>query len=618
MPISIYHPTPADGTFTTAGASAWNEVHSVVGAAEQSALDVLSADLVSAKDRWSTSAAAFSVDIASVKGVLSNTNSAVAANSAQMTSADNAISNAVSIVSAAAAALSNVVSNRTSAITANSAQMTSADNAISNAVSIVSVAAANALSVGNAVSNRLSTWTLDNLANVSAPAPTSSQVLKFNSVAGQWVASADATGGAGGSVTSAEVVDAVSVETANRVSADNVVSAAVAVVSAAVTSIAAVNSNQASAITANSAQMTSADNAISNAVSIVSAAAASLASVMSSRTSAIQANSAQMTSADNAISNAVSIVSAAAAALSNVVSNRTSAITANSAQMTSADNAISNAVSIVSVQAAVATSIANAVSQRLSALVLDSIANVSAGAPADQQVLTWNSAAAQWVASTITAGVGSVTSTEVSAGDASVAAQAASALSVLSDAHTSLVNRVSANSGTGGAASVTSDELSVKAPWTAAQIRIMSTNQSTNASALVDISGLVLTVAANETWEVDGRCYFSTSATTVGLRFGTSVTPLSLPRYFQIIRTSGAQSAGAIGGAGIMQVSGTSVNASIAGVGPAAGPFPVYFNYVFNVASAGTFRLKFAGIASTAASPLHVLAGSYFKAFRLK
>lgn len=684
MPISIYHPTPADGTFTTAGASAWNEVHSVVGAAEQSALDVLSADLVSAKDRWSTSAAAFSVDIASVKGVLSNTNSAVAANSAQMTSADNAISaavavvsaahtslaasvagalsaiaansaqmtsadnaisNAVSIVSAAAAALSNVVSNRTSAITANSAQMTSADNAISNAVSIVSVAAANALSVGNAVSNRLSTWTLDNLANVSAPAPTSSQVLKFNSVAGQWVASADATGGAGGSVTSAEVVDAVSVEAANRTSADNLISQAVslvsaaqAVTSAAVTSVNAVNSNQASAITANSAQMTSADNAISAAV-------ASLASVMSSRTSAIQANSAQMTSADNAISNAVSIVSAATASLASVMSSRTSAIQANSAQMTSADNAISQAVSLVSAAQAVTSAavtsvnqIVSALSQRLSALVLDSIANVSAGSPGDQQVLTWNSAAAQWVASTITAGVGSVTSAEVvdavsvetanrvsannvisntvSALGVSVTA-VSNAVSILSDAHTSLVNRVSANSGTGGAASVTSNELSVKAPWTAAQIRIMSTQQSTTGSALVDLSGLVLTVAGGERWEVDGMVAFSTSAAGAGLRMGWSVPPLSTPRFGRFILASGAQSAGIGGGAAAVQVSGNSILLSATTM-VAGAATPVTFRYIFDVASAGTIRLMACGIASTTASPLQILAGSYFKAFRLK
>jgi hypothetical protein len=134
----------------------------------------------------------------------------------------------------------------------------------------------------------------------------------------------------------------------------------------------------------------------------------------------------------------------------------------------------------------------------------------------------------------------------------------------------------------------------------------------------VDISGLVLTVGTDETWEVDAMLLFSTSATTVGLRFGASVPPLSTPRAFMISRMSGAQSAGIIGGAGLFPVSGSSVLASVAGVGPAAGAFPVTMKAILNVASAGTFRLQYGGIASTAASPIHILPGSYFKAFRIK
>jgi hypothetical protein len=37
-----------------------------------------------------------------------------------------------------------------------------------------------------------------------------------------------------------------------------------------------------------------------------------------------------------------------------------------------------------------------------------------------------------------------------------------------------------------------------------------------------------------------------------------------------------------------------------------------------DVASAGTARLMFAGVASTAASPHHILNGTYMLAYRLK
>jgi len=446
--------------------------------------------------------------------------------------------------------------------------------------------------------------------------------------------SANSGTGGGGSVTSNEV-SAIAAGLSTRVDS---VANAVSIVSQALSVTVDRLANL-------SAQVTSADNAINNAVSIVSVAAAnalsvgndarSIANAASNKASAlsvqIAANSAQMTSADNAISNAVSVVSVAAAnalSVANAASNKASAlsvqIAANSAQMTSADNAISNAVSIVSVAAANALSvandarsIANAVSNRLSGLQLNSLADVSTNAVTNGQVLAWDSAQAQWIPATPSGGTVSVTSAEFQ----------------------SLVDRVSANSGTGGGGSVTSaevqsiannvsdlrsdhivmsDKLSLRAPWLAAQIRILSNNKSTAVSTMTDISGLVLTVAADETWQIEGQAYFSTSATTVGLRLGASVPPLSLPRYFNILRTSGAQSAGVIGGGGLMQVSGSSANVSVAGVGPAGGAFPVSFNYMFNVASAGTFRLQYAAIASATASPMHVLAGSYFKAFRVK
>jgi hypothetical protein len=163
-----------------------------------------------------------------------------------------------------------------------------------------------------------------------------------------------------------------------------------------------------------------------------------------------------------------------------------------------------------------------------------------------------------------------------------------------------------------------SNKVSLRLPWLNAQYRIVSDTQSVAGSALTDISGLVLTVNAGETWEIDGMLAFSTSAATVGLRFGMSVAPLSTPRLFSFTRMSGAQSATGAGAGGVMQVSGSSVLLSLGTFGVALVANPVTVKAMFNVASAGTVTFQYAGIASTAASPIHVLPGSYFKAFRIK
>lgn len=182
----------------------------------------------------------------------------VGSNSAQMTSADNAISNAVSIVSAAQATTSaavtsvnqvvsvlsqqiSVISQQVSVLSArvesNSAQMTSADNAISNAVSVVSAAAA--------LKNLIITVIDEGVTTLSNPTAFDFVGAGVQvSVSGS-KAVVSIGGGGAASVTSAEYTSLV-----DRVSA-------------------------------NSAQMTSADNAISNAVSIVSAAQASTQSVVS-------------------------------------------------------------------------------------------------------------------------------------------------------------------------------------------------------------------------------------------------------------------------------------------------------------------------------------------------
>lgn len=333
-------------------------------------------------------------------------------------SADNALSVRIDTVSNGVSIVSQALSVETVNRVAGDNALSVNINTVSNAVSIVSVAAAAADSHANTVSAAV--VVVSNLVSTVASAL---------------------------SVRVDTVSQGLSVETAARIAAVNTVSNAASVISAALANEISVRSSLGSVVAANSAQMTSAGNAISNAVSIVSVAQAAtsaavtsvnqVVSVISQQVSVLSARvagiSAQMTSADNAISNAVSVVSQA---LSVETAARIAADNALSVNI----NTVSNAVSIVSQslssQAAALSVRINTVSNALSALVLDSVKDVSAPSPADQNVLMWNSAAAQWVASAVTAGAGSVTSTELSA----VSAAAQSAINTVSNAVSVITN----------------------------------------------------------------------------------------------------------------------------------------------------------------------------------
>lgn len=310
----------------------------------------------------------------------------VSTNSAQMVSADNAISNAVSIVSAQ--------------VGVNSAQMTSADTALYQAVSVLSqqvsalsqvVSTKNTkITIQNQGSNTVSNPSTVNFYGNTVSTLLSAGITKINI----------STTGGSGSVASADFVSLRSVVQANSAqmtSADNAISNAVSIVSAAVVQEASVRSVQAisimSAVSVNSAQMTSADNAISNAVSIVSAAQAVTSAAVTSVNNRISAVSADLTSFKQSINNfgdvstsspvstqVLRYVSATgqwtnqtitggsgSVTSANFVSLR-SVVQANSAQMTSADNAISNAVSIVSAAQAATSAAVTSVNQSISVI----------------------------------------------------------------------------------------------------------------------------------------------------------------------------------------------------------------------------------------------------------
>jgi hypothetical protein len=495
------------------------------------------------------SAGGSATGIQAVVNLLSNKISALGAGGGSVTSAEvsavsqNASANAVSIanvVSAqAASAIASEISNRTSA-----------DNAVSNAAS------ANAVSIRNAQS-------IGGHANASINSPTSSQVLKYNSADAKWVNSADATGGAGGSATSAEVsagdASVLNAASANAISIGNVVSAqaasAINVVSVALLS--------------EISNRTSADNAVSNAAS---ANAVSIANVVS----------AQAASAISVVAANLSLLSVAHTSLASTVSHMKSAVSNVSAQ--------SAGGSATGLQA-----------------VIDLLSNkISAGGGGG---LTSDQTSAM-IAAKLSA-LSFTFSTVSVKGQQSVNNQLAS---VISDA-------MSAGDAVSADLTSVKSVLLAKAPWFAAKAMVASAQQSIAASALANISGMVLTVAAGETWRFEGGMYVHTSSPTAGVRIGFSVPPLSTPRYAYLE----AASAGAFGSSAIgMQVggqlhaSGPSVLMSLASSQAAVGSAqPIEFKGLFNVASAGTFAVMAAVVNSATASPIHIN-GAWMMAYRLK
>lgn len=172
--------------------------------------------------------------------------------------------------------------------------------------------------------------------------------------------------------------------------------------------------------------------------------------------------------------------------------------------------------------------------------------------------------------------------------------------------------------------SVLSQAVSAKAPWLQAIARVVSNTQSINVSTMTGVSGLSITLGAGQEWHFHGMLWVSTSAVGAGLRVGTSVAGglAAAPRFMRVEAAGGpaanVQSAAALHAYGLVATSGTTVLMSLTSAGGAAGVgFPVRLEGMILASAAGSFQIAAAGIASTAASPLHVMAGSYIFAYRI-
>lgn len=459
---------------------------------------------------------------------ISNRNSAVNVVS-------NAASNALSVANAASNAAS-VVSNALSVETAN---RISADNALSNAISIVSNAASNAQSTANAASNAVSVLSAA-VANVSARSVGNVSTKGLQSVINALSNRISASGGGTGSVTSTElsavsaqaasainvVSNALSVETSNRISADNAISVFLQGISAR-------------SATVSTHGLQSVIDVLSNGISTLSNYVCNQVSALSSNgTAAIG-----IQKAFDALSNRISIVS-------NAVSVETS-------NRTSADNVISNAASH-------ALSVANAASNAASNAL--SVANAASNAASI---------------------VSNALSNEIS--------NRTSAVNVLSNQVSILSNQVS--------------NLISASP----QIRRCTSAVTISASALTNVSGLSVSVAAGGTYYIDGMLVFTVSAPG-GVGFG-----MTFPAMAQAGGFMGAVSA-FIQGGGTTRVgfTGSTASGSIlvsVSAQASAQVNPVEFNGLFVVSTAGTIQIQ--ARVCAAASNLVVYQNSFIRAIRI-
>jgi hypothetical protein len=161
------------------------------------------------------------------------------------------------------------------------------------------------------------------------------------------------------------------------------------------------------------------------------------------------------------------------------------------------------------------------------------------------------------------------------------------------------------------AASAISQRLSERAPWSVARIAQASGTQSIQASAIADISGMVVSVESGK-WEIRGGFVISTSLPTAQLRVGVSCPPMAAtPGWIMFDYGSAQQSGPGVRGAGILPASASSVYLSLTSVTP-AGFNPIRFHALANVSTAGTFRIKAGTVSSLASSPLHIQGGTAY------
>ena len=424
------------------------------------------------------------------------------------------------------------------------------------------------------------------------------------------------------SVTSAEVgavsaqaASAVASEVSNRTSADAALAAAVNVVSDAVSvetaaRVAAVNTVS-NAVSVETAARIVAVNTVSNALSALIVDH----NVLSNRVSANSGTggagsvtSAEVVLVADAVSaQAASAINVVSAALANEISGRTSAVNAVS-------NVASNALSVANAASAAANVVSNALSVAEAALSvkINTVSNALSAAEAALSV--------------------KINTTS-------------NALSALIVDHNTLSNRVSANSGTGGAGSVTSAEMVTADDVVSAQaasainvvsvavaalsppnVKVLQGDFTVSTTGLADISGLIVTAdVVSGLYELNATLFMAyTSAAAAAVGFGLTfpgmmaaggeiigvVSVVASNTYTASSHLARSYFAGDGSGSIVLSLV-PGANASV------LRPQPVFYKGTFLVSTAGTINLQARSSSALTTSAPVVKAGSHVRLVKL-
>lgn len=330
-------------------------------------------------------------------------------------------------------------------------------------------------------------------------------------------------------------------------------------------------------------------SAASAAATSADAHAATASAAATSADAHAAAASAAATSVDarvNTVSNLVSALTSALNSLSNVVSDSLSAGTA-------ASNAVSAALVSVDAHAGAASAAATSADAHAAAAsaaatsILAGISAVSAKQSGGTSVRGLQSIvnALSDRLSGVVGGTGSVTSTEVSAGDAATSATAAQALSVLS-------------------------------AMTLGTLHVVQDNQTFAANALSDISGMSAVVSAGVTYELDAKLLINKgtlSGTLAGLTFpAMTFIRGGIDMYVSLAAAAGGANKGWVAFDGDSASGSNIVSAASA---TATSSWALYWA-VLKASATGTVQLKLGtGLSLTAAT---ILPGSYLKMLKLQ
>lgn len=394
------------------------------------------------------------------------------------------------------------------------------------------------------------------------------------------------------------VSQALSVEIVDRTSADNLLSNAVSVVS--------------NALSVETAARVAKDDVLSQAVSVVSQALSVLSNTNSAEHAALSVRidnaggggsvtSAELVAGDNAVSaqaasalsQALSVLSVADAALSNKISATSAALSERASALSQAISVVSNAVSVLSQ----ANSVAHAAMSNALSAANATISNLTSAHNVLSNRVSANSG---------TGGAASVTSNELSAVSAQAASAISQEISVRSAADAALSDRIDAIPGGGSARD---------------RANYVSTAESTATSVLANISGLSMSVSAGGLYQMEARLMLNRANTSTIIGLGLTFPAMKRVRGAINVMLSTAQAVGTVSSrpSNHMFTGDSASGSTIASVLQSSITFlstMAMISGVFFVSTGGTIQLQAKGSA-TGGGGIMILEGSYIRVIRI-